>query len=90
MLLHLNNAKNHYKLYGRACADPENFSRGGERVEGIFMFPGGGLRHIFGKFKKFGVFSPPPRLTSQDFRMGEQFEVQAEIISIHETTICII
>lgn len=59
MLLHHNNAKNHYELYGRAYADPENFSWGGERVEGIFMFPGGGLRHIFGKFKKFGVFFAP-------------------------------
>lgn len=59
MLLHHNNAKNHYELYGRAYADPENFSWGGERVEGIFMFPGGGLRHIF-DLRNLGFFRPLP------------------------------
>lgn len=56
MLLYYNNVKNYYKLYGRVCVDLENFLWGGERVDGIFMFLGGGLRYIFGKFKKFGFF----------------------------------
>lgn len=32
-----------------------------------------GWSEAYFRFKKFGFFSPPPRLASQDFRMGEQF-----------------